>query len=860
MRKCIFLTLAALLVVMPEVYSRKRSRTEIEKIVTTIFQNSHKSFPRSDGEKTDVSLKSQQVLAGDNYIIFQQSGSDIVIVSTDDRLPEVLGYSQNTSLVNSEDGTVNPGFNWWLKAVDSAAGEIIKANKQYAPIKPNIDMYQERVAPLVTTQWGQEEPYFNMTPIGTTSGPMGEYTQGHCLTGCVATAIAQIMNYYKFPDHGQNYHYVYYPSGDVTGAKLEVDFYESYYDWNNMLDEYRSNYSEIEANAVAKLMYDCGVASNMIYRPTASGALSKDAAEALVKYFGYSSSVSHEHREHYSDEEWMDKIFNELSSGRPIFYGANDVAAGGHAFVIDGYNSNGLVHVNWGWEGKDDGYYDISILNPGTYEFSMNQDAIIGICPDKVTETITENLILNAPGQLSERFNAEEIMRIKKLTISGPLNSSDVRSLRIMAGVDENGGTTAGILKDLDLSSATIVEGGAPYLVPNNYTTVANAISDYMFAGCAALKTLILPESITKMGDGAFVNCDRLETIYIPEGNDKEYIIDGNLIFNSSKSELICCLPTDLTPVYEMPASLTSIHKDAFNGAVKLMNLITPSSLQSIGSNAFENCISLRQIKLFAVTPPILSADAFKDIKKQAVTILVRAGSKSKYEEAEGWKDFKGSYLNDNYPVYFDNIKEFGTTIKVTNAYREYGEANPDKYGYKITGDQLSGGTPVISCDADEFSPVGQYTIHIEAGTITDEAVNYQDGILFVMPATLTAIAEDATRYEGCKNPEFKVKFEGFRNNDDESVIEELPVVTTTADETSPIGDYPLMVSGGSANNYDFQYVNGILHVTKDASVDNVEMPSEKILLYDLLGRKLPTGVKYQRGVYILNGKKVVIK
>ena len=834
---------------------------------------------------------SRCITATKTYAIYASDDTtSLVVLSTDDLLPEVLAYIPRTShlvpltssyLVPHTSKKRSP-LSWWLQAIDEAASAIIKSGKQFSPIKPDTDRFPEAVPELVTAKWGQEEPYSNLCPYGTSTGSMGETVQGHCLTGCVATALAQIMFYHRFPQHGQSYHSIYYPAGDVTGQKLEVDFSESYYDWDNMLPSYRSSdssvssgsaaYNEQQALAVAKLMYDCGVASNMIYRPTASAALTTDAAEGLVKYFGYATTTTKEDRDNYSDQQWMDKVFTELAEGRPIFYGANDVAQGGHAFVIDGYNADGLVHVNWGWYGDDNGYFDISLLNPRTYQFSMNQDAIMGIKPDHVLETIKENISLTAPGELSNRYNDEELLRVKELTISGPLNDDDIRTLRFMAGSDDEMQPTQGILKYLDLTNATILSD----------------ITPLMFAHCTALQTLRLPSSTISIGDGAFIGCTRLQELTIPEGDDKEYRLDGNLIYNADKTELIAALPYDQTAYYVMPQGLTAIHDYAFYEATKLVGVEMPNSVTAIGQQAFRGCASLRQLKLFAVEPPVVGSECFRDVVKRACTIIVRAGSKAKYEAAEGWRDFKGTYMNDTQPINFDNIKEFGTTIKVTNAYREYGEANPSRYGYKVTGDALSGGVPELTCDADEFSPVGEYPIHITAGSITDEAVDYVDGTLFVLPALLTVTANDAERPAYQHNPEFTVSYEGWRNDEDESVLDELPIVTTTATWQSPAGEYPLTVSGGAAHNYEMEYIPGTLTIT-DApiptgvvAIDNGQLKIDNYgqltidnygSVYDLQGRLISRGYEVpsmKKGVYIVrsaegrlqgkNGKKIIIK
>ena len=206
---------------------------------------------------------------------------------------------------------------------------------------------------LLATQWGQGDPYNSLCPT----------SDGKAMpTGCVATAMAQILYYFRYPAQGEGQG-AYTIGTAVAPIRKPV---EGVYNYDLMLTRYKSsNATDEQKEAVAILMRDLGLASRMAYEKGGSGALSNFSAQGLVNNMGYDSLAMHSYfREWFDTEEWMTMVASELRAGRPIFYGALDATYGGHAFVISGIDENGLVYVNWGWEGKADGYYDIKALNP----------------------------------------------------------------------------------------------------------------------------------------------------------------------------------------------------------------------------------------------------------------------------------------------------------------------------------------------------------------------------------------------------------------------------------------------------------------------------------------------------------------
>ena len=234
-----------------------------------------------------------------------------------------------------------------------------KQNKLKGPRLNAAPELPEAVAPLCTDAWTQDAPYHNLTPIVDST---------HCKTGCVATAMSQVMYYYKYPRQGTGSH----TYSDVKGCKetLTADFSAHTYEWDYMLDSYEGiNYSERQAQAVALLSSDCGISVEMQYGVESSGAESIRQPYALFNYFGYDPGMRTVYRDFYSRSELHAIIRNELAEHRPVLCSAHDTG-GGHAFVIDGYDNQGLYHINWGWGGWCDGYYNIDYMNPDQPEWN----------------------------------------------------------------------------------------------------------------------------------------------------------------------------------------------------------------------------------------------------------------------------------------------------------------------------------------------------------------------------------------------------------------------------------------------------------------------------------------------------------
>lgn len=325
------------------------------------------------------------------YVFANGEDKGFTIVSGDDRMPEVVGYSAQ--------GTYDPdhlpaNYVGFMKAYQETVEALLKGDAQVSGGLAEVRQWRaERagsaaVAPLLDgIKWDQREPYNNMCPLydGT----------NRSVTGCVATAMAQVMMYYQYPKELKTTIKAY--NTQTYGIQIPEISSGATYDWDNMLPDYsKSDYSSAQADAVAKLMYHCGAAVKMNYGPS-SGANVTPAI--LATYFGYDADLMQDlTRTVFTLQQWMTLIDNELKAKRPILY-SGQASDGGHEFVCDGSDGKGLYHINWGWGGYQDGYFDLTILQPtkggagsGSAVDGYNRDCsmIIGIAPDngKVDEPL----------------------------------------------------------------------------------------------------------------------------------------------------------------------------------------------------------------------------------------------------------------------------------------------------------------------------------------------------------------------------------------------------------------------------------------------------------------------------------------
>ena len=334
------------------------------------------------------------------YYIFNNKEGGFVVTSGDKRAEEILAYSENGSF---DIQTANPNLKFWLKGYEKRISETIKHN---LPIKAKdeIDAPKKDVPILIKTHWGQDLPY-NKVIRATTSKSYP--------TGCIATAMSQVMKYYEWPKNGTGSH-SYYDS-ECSKRSYSRNF-DHPYNWEDMLNEYSNGaYSSTQADAVAELMFDTGVSVNMEYGLTGSGTYTEQVPYAMVHHFGYDKGIAHAYRSYYSDEEWEELIYTELADGRPVMYGGCTSEDEGHEFICDGYQaSTDKYHFNWGWEGDGDCYCVLSAVKCKGYLFNEYQDIVYGIqkpCDGKgkLNIVLYDDCFLEASKTESEGYTTYEL-------------------------------------------------------------------------------------------------------------------------------------------------------------------------------------------------------------------------------------------------------------------------------------------------------------------------------------------------------------------------------------------------------------------------------------------------------------------
>ncbi|MFA5453414.1 MAG: C10 family peptidase [Candidatus Methanomethylophilaceae archaeon] len=300
------------------------------------------------------------------FIMF--SDANYAVVSAEDNAYPVLAYSvEGLTRVND----LPPAFYWWLSNYSTAITDIRVAktqNQEYNTLWNSLvsgnynpePKHTRSVVPLLTTMWNQDWPYNALCP----SDPAGP--GGKVYAGCVATAMGMVMKYWDHPTTGTGNH-TYYASGY---GYQSANFGATTYLWDQMPDAVGTDYM-----AVATLLYHCGVAVNMGYAPDGSGAQSTDAAEAMVDYFGY-PNAQYVSKDSYTNTAWNDLMTAQIDNGSPVYYSGHSTG-GGHAFVLDGYDTANHFHFNFGWSGSSNGYFNTTNING----FSDWNGAIINSIP-----------------------------------------------------------------------------------------------------------------------------------------------------------------------------------------------------------------------------------------------------------------------------------------------------------------------------------------------------------------------------------------------------------------------------------------------------------------------------------------------
>ncbi|MBE0640926.1 MAG: C10 family peptidase, partial [Bacteroidales bacterium] len=459
---------------------------------------------------------------GEAWHLFKLSPTGFVLVAGEDQVYPVLAYSFETDFPTD---AIPAHIAEWL---DGYSGQISLVRQRSVEASDEVQFAWQHylewsapatedevrgVEPLLLCNWNQSTYYNGMCP------PDPDGPGGRALAGCVATAMGQVMYYYRHPQVGAGSSTYFHPDY----GQLSANHGTTTYRWEEMLNSIQAPNS-----AIAELLYHCGIAVEMGYSPTGSGAYSSDAAAALRDHFGYSNAITLAHKSAMSDQAWKDLLKNQLDLGRPMYY--HGYGSGGHAFNVDGYQGDDHFHFNWGWGGSYNGYYYVSDLNPGGSNFTNGQGAIINIepspasayppyCGNLKTLTAPVGTFEDGSGPLSDYesnagcswlISPQQYPGDSISTISLQFDRFDVQSnqdyVAVYAG-SSAAGTLIGKYSGTSLPPKVSVEGNVMYIefvtdsdtqASGFYATYTSTVPDYCSKSPAALT-----DSVGTLSDGS---------------------------------------------------------------------------------------------------------------------------------------------------------------------------------------------------------------------------------------------------------------------------------------------------------------------------------------------------------------------
>ena len=533
------------------------------------------------------------------YYVFNRGTSQgYVIVSGDDETLPVLGYTEDGEFDYTQ---IPDNMRSWLDGYEQELRYISEHPESVAKAPKRVETHAA-VAPMIKTNWNQGSPYNDSCP--------NYFSLGRSVTGCVATAMAQLLYYQR--DKSVTETQAAMPAYDAytehaTYGHLHVDGIPagSPIDWDNMLESYGSSASAKQKKAVADLMHYCGVSVYMDYTNNSSGAQSYLVADAMKNYFGYGSSVRYVSQSSYSEDAWDALIYAEMAQGRPCYLsGAN--SEGGHAFVCCGYDGNRCYYINWGWGGMSNGYFLLTSLNPSSQGiggsgdgYNQYRDAVIGIEPENYGEKAMPFANAAAKNLCVSHFDT---------------NGDGVFSYGEAASVTDLGTVFKG---------SRIATFDELY-----YFTGLTELSDSAFSGCTSLTSVRLPKALTSIGKASFEKCSKLKTLSLSDGVTS--IGDGAFAD--------CRVLTNLT----LPYGLSRIGAHAFQNCIAFTELTLPGSVSTISDEAYSGCTKLQTVNVKTLRPQdiTLGTSVFDGISLATATLNIPQGTKDYFDAADQWKDF----------------------------------------------------------------------------------------------------------------------------------------------------------------------------------------------------------------------------
>lgn len=572
------------------------------------------------------------------YVYTPASGG-LLLVSADSESQPLLGYSENFRAGDKLPPALEFMMECWADEINAMrVGNVIYGNA------PTTDF--ATIAPICTSKWNQGAPYNNDCPTD---------ANGRSVTGCVATAMAQVLRTYQHPVEcvGGEYSYEWAKGGKT----LTLNYDEIKFDWSKMNDSYTSTESAPE---VSKLMYALGVASQMNYSSSASGTTGIKMCQALARNFNFDNSLTYNQREWYTQGEWQQLIYNELAQGHPVYYdGANTDYTSAHAFVVDGYQGDGFFHLNWGWGGMSDGYFRLTALDPSAQ----------GIGGSNAGYNRAQGAILNVKAPAETTLENAPLVFFTQAGFNCPVDQVDLGKEVQFQIADGNTGIYNGsciaipksqlamMFRNIEKDDTIFMTSGGIYIDMNPYTGAWGRIPVTMTKSKFPVGKYSAQPAVYNP------NNDKYYMVHIPVGVGRsvnfEVKEDGIAYFCKPDTANIKCVAVNVAEKvyaglpFSMSADFTNVSDEPFYGPLRV-NLYSDAAVTTLGNL-------------------MLEIDPNQNVTKSCTLTIPSSTKGGKYYLKVLTDD--GAEISDSIPIYVNETvtisKPTAKSIKVTNNARD---------------------------------------------------------------------------------------------------------------------------------------------------------------------------------------------
>ena len=487
----------------------------IENSAPQLLGNSQNAFKsKSFGQKQSLVVASSQAKGleslyangqSEAFYIYNAQGGGFMLISADERMQPILGYADSGTF---DTDSLPPNLKAWLQNYVDEANALTSTSTTATSSarSKTFGAKSTTVGPLVAAQWGQSYPYNMKCPTLSTGL--------RAVTGCVATAMAQIMYKYKKPTTGIGSNSYTTATNNIA---MSLDFTSVTFDWDKMKDTYSYTEDDETEDAIAELMLACGVAVNMDYN-TASGSTIRYMMNGLLNHFGYDKDMAIASKDYMQLDDWHTTLIKQLDNGCPLPVSATTAEGAGHAFVIDGYKFDDAeypyYHINWGWNGSENGYFLMSNMATWDYTFSKNISVIINVKPDDGTQDLPTYM---QAVEITPSSQSVDLTKNQKLTI-------DVNTL-INQSCQNFSGNIVFCLEDAQGTDYDLYTMSVSDLEPFNYYNSNNVqckIPSSITTGDYYLKAYSIPTGsttrypVTMGNDPGTISITNAENVYFP--------------------------------------------------------------------------------------------------------------------------------------------------------------------------------------------------------------------------------------------------------------------------------------------------------------------------------------------------------